>query len=97
LLSQETGPVNLGNPEEISILALAQAVLRVTGSRSRIEFEPLPVDDPQRRCPDIKKAEENLGWCPSISLQQGLVRTLPYFQSLLQEGTRAPQTLVGTH
>jgi dTDP-glucose 4,6-dehydratase len=82
LVSNETGPINLGNPEEVSILELAQAVIRVAGSQSGIEFQPLPVDDPQRRRPDIKMAKENLGWRPSISLAQGLVKTLPYFKSL---------------
>jgi len=60
-------------------------------STSRIVFEPLPVDDPQRRKPDITAAREKLGWCPSISLEKGLVKTVPYFKSLLQE---TPRTLV---
>jgi dTDP-glucose 4,6-dehydratase len=96
LLSNETGPLNLGNPEEHSILELAQAVIRVANSRSRIVSEPLPLDDPRRRRPDIQMAKENLGWRPSLSLEQGLVKTLPYFKSLLQETprTREPLTAV---
>jgi len=93
LLSNETGPLNLGNQEEISILELAEAVIRVTQSKSQIVFEPLPVDDPRRRQPDIQMARENLGWRPSISLEQGLVKTLPYFRSLLQETPRTLEPL----
>jgi dTDP-glucose 4,6-dehydratase len=85
LLSNETGPINLGNPEEISILELAEAVIRVTQSRSRIVFESLPIDDPQRRQPDIAAAREKLEWYSQVCLQKGLVKTLPYFRSLLQE------------
>jgi dTDP-glucose 4,6-dehydratase len=92
LLSNETGPLNLGNPEELSMLDLAQAVIRVAGSQSRIVFEPLPLDDPRRRRPDIKMAAEKLGWCPTFSLQQGLVKTLPYFRSLLQENPTDSRT-----
>jgi dTDP-glucose 4,6-dehydratase len=91
LVSNETGPTNLGNPEEVSILQLAQAIIRVTGSKSSIEFKPLPADDPRRRQPDITAAREKLGWEPRISLEQGLVKTLPYFQSLLQNSSRASQ------
>jgi len=90
LLSDETGPINLGNPEEVSILQLAEAIIRVTESQSRIVFEPLPIDDPQRRQPDITAAREKLGWCPRVCLKEGLIKTLPYFKSLLQE---SPQTL----
>ncbi|HXW16584.1 MAG TPA: UDP-glucuronic acid decarboxylase family protein [Terriglobia bacterium] len=83
LLSNETGPINLGNPEEVSILQLAEAILRATQSNSSIVFEPLPEDDPQRRQPDITAAREKLGWQPHVSLEQGLAKTLPYFQSSL--------------
>jgi dTDP-glucose 4,6-dehydratase len=93
LVSNETGPTNLGNPEEVSILQLAQAVIRVTGSKSAVEFKPLPADDPQRRQPDITAAREKLGWEPRVSLVQGLVKTLPYFQSLLRDSSRAKQPL----
>src|SRR4030042_1062878 len=67
-----TGPVNLGNPSEISILELAEKVLRITGSKSKIAFKPLPQDDPVRRCPDITLAEERLRWEPRVSLEEGL-------------------------
>jgi len=80
LISTETGPINLGNPEEVSILQLAQAIIRATQSKSSIIFEPLPEDDPQRRQPDITAAREKLGWEPRVNLETGLARTLPYFQ-----------------
>ena len=85
LVSNETGPINLGNPEEVSILQLTEAIIRVTQSQSRIVFEPLPIDDPQRRQPDITAAREKLGWEPRVSLEDGLVKTLPYFEALLRE------------
>jgi dTDP-glucose 4,6-dehydratase len=88
LMSEETGPINLGNPEEVSILQLAEAIIRATKSRSSIEFEPLPEDDPQRRRPDITSAREKLKWTPQVSLENGLAKTLPYFQAELQDPTR---------
>ena len=94
LLSNETGPINLGNPEEISILELAESVIRVTQSKSRIVFEPLPIDDPQRRQPDIAAAREKLGWYPRVCLEKGLVKTLPYFKSLLQGTPRTLEPLI---
>ena len=84
LTSNQTGPINLGNPEEVSILQLAQAIIRATGSKSSIVYEPLPEDDPQRRQPDITAAREKLGWGPRVSLENGLAKTLPYFQVSLQ-------------
>ena len=84
LMSNQTGPINIGNPEEVSMVQLAEAILRATGSKSPITFEPLPEDDPQRRQPDITAAREKLGWKPTVSLESGLARTLPYFQSSLQ-------------
>jgi dTDP-glucose 4,6-dehydratase len=84
LTSSETGPVNLGNPEEITILQLAEAIICATGSKSAIVFEPLPQDDPQRRQPDITAAREKLGWEPHVSLEGGLAKTLPYFRAALQ-------------
>ena len=75
--SQEHLPMNLGNPNEFTILELAQAVIRVTGSRSEIVYEALPVDDPQTRQPDITRAKEILGWEPEIELEEGLKRMLP--------------------
>jgi len=77
-----TGPVNLGNPNEISILDLARLIIDLTGSRSRIVFKPLPQDDPRRRCPDITLAREKLGWKPKIDLMTGLKKTVEYFSNL---------------
>jgi len=77
------GPVNLGNPGEFTILELAEKVLRLTGSSSRIVHSALPQDDPVRRCPDISLAGEKLGWKPTVSLDEGLVETIPYFRKKL--------------
>lgn len=77
---QEIGPVNLGNPVENTMLELAQAVLEVTGSRSPLEFRPLPKDDPRRRCPDITKARQVLGWEPQVPLATGLANTVAYYR-----------------
>jgi dTDP-glucose 4,6-dehydratase len=85
LLSELTGPTNLGNPEEISILQLAEAIIRITQSKSTISFEPLPVDDPRRRQPNITAARQKLGWSAKVSLEEGLAKTLPYFQSSLRK------------
>jgi dTDP-glucose 4,6-dehydratase len=83
LLSQsdEHLPVNIGNPDEFTILECAQAVLEVTGSKSELRFDALPEDDPTRRCPDITKARTLLGWEPHITLRQGLAKTLDFFKS----------------
>ena len=78
-----TGPLNLGNPNEISILDLSRLIIELTGSSSGIVFEPLPQDDPCRRCPDITLAREKLGWKPRIDLKTGLEKTLEYFSSLI--------------
>ncbi|MCE3002975.1 MAG: SDR family oxidoreductase [Xanthomonadaceae bacterium] len=78
-----TGPVNLGNPGEFTIRELADQVIALTGSRSRIEFRPLPSDDPTQRQPDIALARERLGWQPKVALAQGLERTIAYFDALL--------------
>ena len=79
-----TGPVNLGNPNEISILDLARLIIDLTGSESRIVFKPLPQDDPRRRCPDITLAREKLGWKPKIDLMTGLKKTVEYFSDLIR-------------
>jgi UDP-glucuronate decarboxylase len=78
-----TGPVNLGNPVEFSILELASKVVALTASRSRIVHRPLPDDDPRQRRPDISKAKELLSWSPRTSLEEGLVATIAYFEQLL--------------
>ena len=78
-----TGPVNLGNPHEISILGLAERIIFLTKSRSRIEFRPLPADDPSRRRPDIRLAKESLGWSPRVPLEEGLSETIRFFRDKL--------------
>jgi dTDP-glucose 4,6-dehydratase len=78
-----TGPVNIGNPAEHTILELAQLAIEVTGARSEIVFEPLPVDDPAQRQPDISLARERLGWEPKVDLREGLERTAAYFRERL--------------
>ena len=79
-----TGPVNLGNPEERSMLGLAQSILKLTGSHSKIIFQPLPQDDPERRKPDISLAKETLGWSPGVTMEEGLPKTIDYFDNLLR-------------
>jgi len=90
-----TGPINLGNPAEFTILELARKVIDKTGSRSRIEFRPLPENDPVRRRPDIARARELLGWQPTVPLDEGLVRTIAYFDELLRDDPKAAQRLGG--
>lgn len=80
-----TGPLNLGNPGEYSIKEVAEKVIELTGSSSKLEYKDLPFDDPKRRRPDISLAEEKLDWKPRISLEDGLKRTIPYFDSLLRQ------------
>jgi dTDP-glucose 4,6-dehydratase len=84
--SEEHLPVNIGNPDEFTILECAQAVLEVTGSKSELHFESLPEDDPVRRRPDIAKARALLGWEPRINLQEGLERSLEFFKGRLASG-----------
>jgi dTDP-glucose 4,6-dehydratase len=78
-----TGPVNIGNPGEFTVTELAEIVIDVTGSSSEIVYEPLPVDDPQQRKPDIALARDHLGWEPSVDLREGLARTAAYFRNAL--------------
>lgn len=78
-----TGPVNLGNPVEFTILELAEKVVAMTGSKSNISFKPLPSDDPRQRQPDITLAKEKLSWNPDIKLEEGLVKTIEYFQKFV--------------
>ena len=78
------GPMNLGNPEEYSILMLAELILKLTDSRSKIIFQPLPKDDPLQRQPDIALAKQQLDWEPKTNLQEGLMRTIEYFREVLQ-------------
>jgi UDP-glucuronate decarboxylase len=83
----EVGPVNLGNPGEFTMLELAEKVLELTGSSSTVEHLPLPQDDPKQRQPDISRAKESLGWEPTVPLNEGLVKTIEYFQKTV--GARA--------
>jgi len=83
--SGEHLPVNIGNPNEFTILECAQHVLKVTGSKSKIVYEPLPQDDPKQRRPDITKARTLLGWEPKIQLAEGLRRSLEYFKKAVAE------------
>ena len=76
-----TGPLNLGNPVEFTIGELAETVIRLTGSRSKIVTEPLPQDDPRQRQPDIGKATSKLGWKPRVPLEEGLKATIAYFET----------------
>lgn len=78
-----TGPINLGNPSEFSMLELAENVLRMTGSKSKLTFKPLPADDPKQRQPNISLAKEKLGWEPKVRLEDGLKETIAYFRKLL--------------
>ena len=81
--SDETGPINIGNPNEFTMLELAELVIEITGSTSEIVFEPLPVDDPRQRRPDITLAREKLGWQPEVQLREGLERTADYFRQFV--------------
>jgi UDP-glucuronate decarboxylase len=79
-----TGPVNLGNPGEFTMLELAEKVIKLTSSPSKLDFQPLPSDDPRQRQPDISLARKELGWEPKINLEQGLVETISYFRSIIK-------------
>jgi len=78
-----TGPVNLGNPREFTVRQLAEMVIAMTGSRSKMEFRPLPIDDPKQRQPDISLARKALEWTPETELEAGLKATISYFRELL--------------
>jgi UDP-glucuronate decarboxylase len=89
LLATETdpGPVNIGNPSERTIKDLAELTIRLTNSQSELRYEPLPVDDPTRRCPDISKAKQLLNWEPKVSIEDGLTKTIAYFREYLSQRT----------
>ena len=89
-----TGPVNLGNPGEFTIRQLAETVVAMTGSRSRLVLRPLPQDDPRQRRPDLARAKAELGWQPTTALQDGLRRTIAYFRHLLDLPADAPESRV---
>jgi UDP-glucuronate decarboxylase len=88
-----TGPVNIGNPVEFTIRELAEAVIEMTGSRSAIDFKPLPQDDPRQRQPDIAMARERLGWEPTIALREGLTKTIAYFANEQEAAISDPARL----
>ncbi len=88
LMSSETDPVNIGNPDEITMLQLAEEILGLTGSKSRIVFKDLPQDDPKVRQPDITRATTLLGWKPKVNRKEGLARTLEYFRTRINGSTR---------
>jgi UDP-glucuronate decarboxylase len=83
-----TGPMNLGNPHEITMLELARRIIDLTGSRSQLVYKPLPSDDPRQRCPDINMATRELGWLPTTSLEAGLLKTIEYFDAILKGFSR---------
>ncbi|MCB9649718.1 MAG: SDR family oxidoreductase [Deltaproteobacteria bacterium] len=83
MASEHVGPINLGNPQEMTIRELAEAIIRLTDSKSKLVFKPLPQDDPTRRCPDITKARKLLGWEPKVDLEDGLKETIAYFRKLI--------------
>ena len=86
------GPINIGNPGEFTIRGLAENVIRLTGSSSKLTFFPLPQDDPQQRRPDISRAIEHLGWEPKVQLEEGLKRNIAYFDSILSNSRTGVQT-----
>jgi UDP-glucuronate decarboxylase len=85
-LADQTLPVNLGNPNEFTILELAHQVIKLTGARTELVFKPLPADDPVQRQPNIGLAKSRLGWEPAIQLDEGLRKTVPYFEQRLRNG-----------
>jgi UDP-glucuronate decarboxylase len=89
-----TGPINLGNPVEMTVADLARRVIELTGSKSKIAYRPLPIDDPTQRCPDIAVAKETLGWEPHVALNAGLQRTIAYFDQLLHDTDQRAETVV---
>lgn len=84
-----TGPINLGNPGEFTMIELAQLVIELTHSKSSLVHQPLPPDDPKQRRPDIRLAKEKLAWEPQVSLREGLTKAIPYFEQVLRQGRRA--------
>ena len=83
LVSNETNPVNIGNPDEITIKEFAEEVVKQTGSKSKIVYKPLPIDDPKVRQPDITKAKNILGWEPKVDRAEGLKLTIDFFKTIL--------------
>ena len=91
MLSAENDPVNIGNPVEMTIKEIAETIIRMTGSTSKIVYRPLPTDDPKQRRPDITRARTLLGWEPKVQLEEGLVKTIEYFRTKVDRSGRAGQ------
>jgi dTDP-glucose 4,6-dehydratase len=81
MLSAENDPVNIGNPVEMTIKEIAETIIRMTGSTSKVVYRPLPTDDPKQRRPDITRARTLLGWEPKVQLEEGLIKTIEYFRT----------------
>jgi dTDP-glucose 4,6-dehydratase len=81
-------PVNIGNPREMTIKQFADEIIRITGTQSKIEYKPLPEDDPKVRQPDISRAKKVLGWQPQVHFEEGIRKTIDYFQERLKRGDR---------
>ncbi|PIU67622.1 MAG: NAD-dependent dehydratase, partial [Armatimonadetes bacterium CG07_land_8_20_14_0_80_40_9] len=90
MLSSLNEPVNLGNPEELTVLDLARTIIRITRSKSPIIFKPLPEDDPKVRCPDISKANKDLSWQPKVGLEEGLKKAVEWFKNSPQSTVHSP-------
>ena len=90
--SNVNDPVNIGNPQEMTIEEIAREIIRLTGSKSKIVYRPLPEDDPKVRQPDITRARTLLGWEPKVSLEEGLTKTLDYFRSKSEDGPSVAQS-----
>ncbi len=88
-----TGPINIGNPSEFTVLGLAEMIIELTNSRSKVVYRPLPQDDPKQRRPDISKANTELHWSPRVSLREGLIKTIEYFEQMVRE--RPVQSTIG--
>jgi dTDP-glucose 4,6-dehydratase len=85
-------PVNIGNPREMTIKQFAEEIIRITGTKSEIEYKPLPVDDPKVRQPDIGRARKVLGWEPRVEFEEGITRTIEYFRGCLERGEMGERT-----
>ena len=85
MLSSENDPINIGNPLEMTIKEIAETIIKMTGSKSKIVYRPLPTDDPKQRSPDITRARTLLGWEPKVALEEGLVKTIEYFRTRIKE------------
>jgi UDP-glucuronate decarboxylase len=88
--SEVTGPINIGNPHEFTIRELAELIIKLTGTKSKLRFEPLPSDDPRQRRPDISEAKSTLKWEPETELQGGLTKTIAYFENILRNDVSTP-------